>query len=133
MPVGPLESDTCRDYVLPRLDTVGWEREQILDQFPITDGRILTTGRRPRRGDALWADYVLEYRPGMPVAVVEAKRMYKKPGDGMQQAKKYAQMLDLPFAYSSNGTAIVEDDRDTGRETMLAAFPSPDQLWQRYR
>jgi type I restriction enzyme R subunit len=73
MPAGPLESDTCRDYVLPRLEAAGWVRDQILDQFPITDGRIITTGRRPRRGEALWADYVLDYRSGVPIAVVEAK------------------------------------------------------------
>lgn len=130
---GPKESDTCRDYVLPRLAEAGWNRDQIIDQFPITDGRVITTGRRPRRGDALWADYVLEYSPGVQIGVVEAKREFKNPGDGMQQAKKYAQLLDLPFAYSSNGKGIIEDDRDTGLEKMLGVFPSPDELWQRYR
>jgi type I restriction enzyme, R subunit len=118
--------------VRPRLEAAGWSRDQILEQFPITDGRLIISGRRPRRGDALWADYVLEYRPGVAVAVVEAKREYRNAGDGMQQAKRYAQMLDLPFAYSSNGKGIVEDDRDTGEERMVTAFPSPVQLWQRY-
>jgi type I restriction enzyme, R subunit len=130
---GPLESDTCRAYIRPRLQAAGWDRDQILEQFPVADGRLIISGRRPRRGDALWADYVLEYRPGVALAVVEAKREYRKAGDGIQQAKRYAQMLDLPFAYSSNGTGIVEDDRDTGLERTLTAFPSPEGLWQRYR
>lgn len=130
---GPLEADTCRDYILPRLAKAGWTRDQIINQFPITAGRIISGGRRPHRGEALWADYLLEYRPGVSVAVVEAKREFRKPGDGIQQAKKYAQMLDVPFAYSSNGKGIVEDDRDMGRELMIQAFPSPDELWQRYR
>ena len=72
--VAPLEKDTCRDYVLPRLKAAGWSDDQIQEQFPITDGRIITVGKRHRRGEALWADYVLEYRPGVPIAVVEAKR-----------------------------------------------------------
>ena len=134
MPEGPLEKDTCRDYVLPRLKAAGWSRDQIGEQFPITDGRIITVGKKHRRGEALRADYVLEYKPGVPIAVVEAKREYAIPGKGLQQAKNYAQLLDLPFAYSTNGKGIVEDDRDTGLETdKLTAFPSPDSLWSRYR
>jgi type I restriction enzyme, R subunit len=131
---GPLERDTCRDYVLPRLKAAGWSDDQIQAQFPITDGRIITVGSKHRRGVALRADYVLEYRPGMPVAVVEAKREHETPGRGLQQAKDYAQHLDLPFAYSTNGKGIVEDDRDTGLETDgLVAFPGPEELWSRYR
>jgi type I restriction enzyme R subunit len=134
MPGGPLEKDTCRDYVLPRLKAAGWGDEQILEQFPITDGRVITIGKKHRRGEALRADYVLEYRAGVPVAVVEAKREYSTPGKGLQQAKNYAQLLDVPFAYSSNGKGIVEDDRDSGHEDdKLTAFPSPDELWSRYR
>ena len=134
MSAGPLEKDTCRDFVLPRLKAAGWRDDQIVEQFPITDGRIITVGKKHRRGDALRADYVLEYRPGVPVAVVEAKRGYSIPGKGMQQAKRYAQLLDLPLAYSTNGKGIVEDDRDTGRETEhLPGFSSPADLWARYR
>ena len=134
MPAGPLERDTCRDYVLPLLAGAGWSDDQIVEQFPITDGRIVTVGKKHRRGDALRADYVLEYEPGVPIAVVEAKREYSIPGKGLQQAKNYAQLLDLPFAYSTNGKGIVEDDRDTGLENdRLTAFPSPDELWARYR
>jgi len=134
MSPGPLEQDTCRDYVLPRLKAAGWSDDQILEQFPITDGRIITVGKKHRRADALRADYVLEFRPGVPVAVVEAKREYSIPGEGLQQAKNYASLLDLPFAYATNGTGIVEDDRDTGLENDgLLAFPGPGEVWSRYR
>jgi len=130
----PLEKDTCRDYVLPRLKAAGWSDAQILEQFPITDGRIIAVGKKHRRGDALRADYVLEYAAGVPVAVVEAKREYAIPGKGLQQAKNYGRLLDLPFAYSTNGKGIVEDDRDTGLEDdKLSAFPGPEELWSRYR
>lgn len=130
--LGPLESDTCRDYVVPRLAAAGWN-DHFLEQFPVTDGRIIPHGRRNRRERPLFADYVLEVEPGLAVAVVEAKRLYKKPADGLQQAKRYAEMLDLPFAYSSNGKGIVEHDYDTGRESELSEFPTPSELFDRYR
>ncbi len=77
---------------------------------------------------------MLEYRPGLPIAVIEAKREYAIPGKGMQQAKNYAQRLDVPLAYATNGKGIVEDDRDAGHETEnLDSFPGPDELWVRYR
>ncbi len=131
---GPLESDTCRDVVLPGLKAAGWTDDQIVEQYPITDGRIIPHGRRCRRAKALRADYVLEYRPGVPVAVVEAKREYSIPGKGLQQAKRYGELLDIPFRYSTNGKGIVEDDRDTGFERDdLSGYPGPDELWRRYR
>jgi type I restriction enzyme, R subunit len=136
--VGPLEKDTCRDYVLPRLQAAGWAG-RVLEQYAVTDGKIVPIprrgprGRDHRRDKPLRADYLLEIDVGFPVAVVEAKREYKQAGDGLQQAMRYAQMLDLPFAYSTNGKGIVEHDFDTGIERDLAAFPGPDELWQRYR
>ncbi len=135
---GPLETETCRDYVVPCLKASGWTGRMI-EQYPVTDGKIIPVPRRGprardhRRDKPLLADYVLEVEPGFPVAVVEAKREYKLPGDGLQQAMRYAQMLDLPFAYATNGRRIVEHDYDTGIERDLAAFPAPDELWQRYR
>jgi len=132
--VGPLEKDTCRDYVLPRLRAAGWTEEQIQIEFPITDGRIISVGSKHRRGDALRADYVLEYRPGLPIAVVEAKREHAIPGKGLQQGKNYARLLDVPFTYATNGKGIVEDDRGTGRETgTLNEFAGPEELWARFR
>jgi type I restriction enzyme, R subunit len=135
---GPLERETCRDYVVPQLEASGWTG-RIVEQYAVTDGRIVPVPRRGPRGrdhrreKPLLADYVLEVEPAFPVAVVEAKREYKLPADGLQQAMRYAQMLDLPFAYSTNGRGIVEHDYDSGIERDLAAFPSPDELWQRYR
>ncbi len=131
---GPTEADTCRDYVVPRLKEAGWDDDQIVEQYRITDGRIVSVGKKHRRTNALRADYVLEYRPGLPLAVVEAKRSYAIPGKGLQQAKRYASLLDVPFSYSTNGSGIVEDDRNTGTERAdLAGFPSPEVLWARYR
>ncbi len=130
---GPDEKDTCRDYVLPALRAAGWKPEQIVPQFPITDGAIIPVGRKHRRDEQLRADYALEFHPGTPVAVVEAKRLYKKPADGLQQAKRYAGLLDLPLAYSTNGKGVVEDDRDTGKELFRATFPSPAEAWQRFQ
>lgn len=127
----PTEADTCRKYVVPKLHAAGWDDERILEQRTFTAGRIMTvTGqvwRRPQKR----ADYLLRYRPNVTLAVVEAKAAYKLPGHGLGQAKEYAEILDLKFAYSTNGHGIVEFDFLTGKETELDAFPSPDALWQR--
>ncbi len=131
--LGPLEASTCKDYVVPLLKAAGWSDEQIVEQFPVTDGRIIPGVKGHRREKPLRADYLLEYRPGLAVAVVEAKREYKLPTDGLQQGKRYAQMLDLPLAYSTNGKGIVEHDFDTGAETNPAKFPTPQEAWDRYR
>jgi hypothetical protein len=84
--------------------------------------------RDHKRDEPLRADYVLEYEPHLPVAVVEAKREHKRPGDGLQQAMRYAGMLRLPLAYSTNGKAIVEHDYDTGLEKYLDSFPTPEEV-----
>lgn len=133
MPSGPLELDTCRDYILPRLRDAGWGDEQIVEQRYFTDGRIIPARGSHRRRPGMRTDYLLEIEPGFPVAVVEAKRLYKLPGDGLQQAMRYAEILRLPFAYASNGKGIVEHDYDTGRQQTLTAFPPLDELWRRYR
>ena len=135
---GPPEKDTCRDYVVPRLEAAGWTG-RILEQYPVTDGKIIPVARRGSRGRdhrrdrPLRADYLLEVKPGFPVGVVEAKREYRRPEDGLQQAMRYAQMLDLPLAYATNGKGIAEHDFDTGLECNLPEFPGPDELWRRYR
>ena len=127
------EADTCRQYVLPKLSTAGWTDEQIGEQRIFTDGRILVQGRQASRAKPKRADYLLFYQPSYPLAVVEAKADYRSPADGMQQAKSYAEMLGLLFAYATNGHGILEFDRSTGLERPIDAFPSPKDLWNRYR
>ncbi|MCA1948844.1 MAG: DEAD/DEAH box helicase family protein [Armatimonadetes bacterium] len=127
----PTEADTCRKFVLPKLYAAGWNDDQISEQRTFTDGRIMVAGAKVWRRPKKRADYLLRYRPGLMLAVVEAKASYKSPSDGLQQAKEYAQILDLKFAYATNGHGIVEFDFLTGRETVLESYPSPEQLWQR--
>ena len=127
------EADTCRVYVVPKLRDAGWTDTQIWEQRSFTDGRIMVVGGVPKRGKQRRADYLLAYQPNYLLAVVEAKAGYHAPGDGMQQAKEYAKILGLLFAYSTNGQGIVEYDFSTGIEQELTAFPGPRDLWTRYR
>jgi type I restriction enzyme, R subunit len=127
------EADTCRRYVLPKLYAAGWTDEQISEQKSFTDGRIVVAGSKVKRLPQKRLDYLLRYRRDFPIAVVEAKTLYAKPGDGLQQAKEYAQILGLKFAYATNGHGIVEHDFLTGRDNDLDGFPSADDLWSRLR
>ena len=112
----PTEADACRTYVVPALYAAGWSDEQIREQVSFTPGRIIVGGGTVRRGKRKRADYLLSYLRDRPLAVVEAKAEYRLPGDGLQQAKDYAEILDLKFAYSTNGPGIVEHDYTTGLE-----------------
>jgi type I restriction enzyme, R subunit len=128
------EADTCRKFVVPKLQAAGWDTEphSIAEQRTFTDGRIipLKDGRAKRRTPKR-ADYLLRYTRDFTLAVVEAKADYSSASDGLQQAKQYAEILGLKFAYSTNGAEIVEFDYLTGRETHLSDFPAPVQLWSR--
>jgi len=125
------EADTCRRYVLPKLYAAGWTDDQISEQRTFTDGRIMVAGTKVWRRPQKRADYLLRYRQNFMIAVVEAKASYKNPADGLQQAKEYAQILDLRFAYATNGHGIIERDFLTGQEASLESFPSPEELWRR--
>jgi type I restriction enzyme R subunit len=127
------EADTCRKYVVPKLQTAGWDNEphRISEQVTFTDGRIVVAGNKAKRRAGKRADYVLRYTTDVPLAVVEAKAEYKTPGQGLQQAKDYAEVLGLKFAYATNGFGIVEFDYATGKETELEHFPTPAELWAR--
>ncbi len=134
--LGPIvsnEADTCRRFVVPGLQRAGWDDEphRLSEQVTFTDGRIVVAGTRTCRRPGKRADYLLRYRPDMTVAVVEAKASYKTPGEGLQQAKDYAEVLDVPFAYATNGHGIVEFDFLNGLERELDSFPTPDELWSR--
>jgi type I restriction enzyme R subunit len=127
------EADTCRLYVLPKLDEAGWNEDphSFTEQKTFTDGRIVVAGSKTKRRPQKRADYLLRYTRDFMIAVVEAKPTFMTPGDGLQQAKEYAEILGLKFAYSTNGNGIVEFDYTTGRETELDAFPSPKELLSR--
>jgi type I restriction enzyme, R subunit len=127
------EADTCRTYVLPKLYGAGWEDTQISEQKSFTDGRIMLVGNRAIRRPQKRADYLLRYRRDFPIAVVEAKAVYRTAGDGLQQAKEYAQILGLKFAYATNGHTIIEHDFLTGLDNELQGFPTPADLWERLR
>ena len=103
-------ADTCRIYVLPKLYGAGWADDQIQEQHSFTDGRIVPAAKKIRRLKQKRADYRLRYTRDFPIAVVEAKASYKSAGDGLQQAKEYAEILDLKFAYATNGKEIIEFD-----------------------
>ena len=128
------EADTCREYVVPGLVAAGWDvaPHSIAEQRIFTDGRVFVVRGKVKRGKQKKADYLLRYTRDFPISVVEAKADYKRPGDGLGQAKDYAQTLDIKFAYATNGTGIIEFDFLTGTESVLSAFPTPVELWQRF-
>ncbi len=129
------EADTCRKFVVPRLQALGWDNEphSIAEQRTITDGRIIPTGRGFVRKPPKRVDFLLRYTRDFPLAVIEAKSTYKSAGDAVQQAKQYAEMLGLKFAYATNGHEIIEFDYFTGIERACDGYPSPAELWERYR
>ena len=136
---GLSESDTRAKFITPALLRAGWdEATQIRREVSFTEGRIIVRGRLVSRGKGKRADYILSYKPNIPLALIEAKDTSHAVGDGMQQALDYAETLHIPFVFSSNGRGFVFHDR-TGvsdeRETSLSldAFPSPSELWERYR
>lgn len=129
----PLEDETCRRFVLPALEQAGWQEDQIRPQYPINRGRIRATARRHLQERPLKADYVLSHSDGLPIAVIEAKRSRRDPADGFEQVKRYARLLDVPFAYTTNGHRILELDAQTGHLAEIPEFPSPRELWSRYR
>lgn len=136
------ETDIRTKFITPAIvgeDRTKWDRmSQFLEEYYFTKGRVIVRGKKVTRGKAQKADYILFYKPNIPLAVVEAKDNNHSVGAGMQQALEYAEILDLPFAFSSNGDAFLEHDR-TGvgntveREIPLDQFPTPEDLWSRYR
>lgn len=132
------ERDICTKYIAPAIEAAEWNiHTQVREEVSLTKGRVIVRGKMISRGTAKRADYILYYKPNLPLAVIEAKDNNHGIEDGMQQALEYAEMLDLPFAYSSNGDGFIEHDRTViegtvERELTLDEFPSPENLWQRY-
>lgn len=130
------EEDTKRIEITPSITAKGWDnRTQIRQEFSFTKGRIMVRGKEIKRGEPKRADYVLFYKPNLPLAIVEAKSGYKTVSAGIQQGIDYAQTLNIPFVYSSNGQGFYEHNLLTGeeREISLADFPTPNELWNRYK
>lgn len=128
------EEDIKLQYITPAI-TSKWELGKITMETQITDGKINLKGNFVFREKPKKADYVLYASSNNPIAIVEAKDNKHTVSFGLQQAMTYAQMLDVPFAYSSNGDAFYEHDFLTGQERQIALedFPSPEELYQRYR
>lgn len=131
------ERDICTKFITPALRAAGWdEMSQIREEVSFTKGRIIVRGKLVTRGQAKRADYVLYFKPNIPLALIEAKGNTYGLGDGMQQALDYAETLRIPFVFASNGDGFVFHDRTTtaGEQTLaLDAFPAPAELWARYR
>lgn len=134
------ERDICTKFITPAIGDAGWDTPtQMREEVTFTAGRVQVRGQVAARSEKTKkrADYILYYKPNLPLAVVEAKDNNHAVAAGMQQAISYAETLDIPFVYASNGDAFVERDRTRTsgtieREIGLDAFPSPAELWQRY-
>lgn len=133
---GLSERDICTKFITPAVKAAGWDvMTQIREEVSFTKGRIIVRGKLVSRGKGKRADYILYYKPNIPLAIIEAKDNSHSVGAGMQQALDYAETLNIPFAFSSNGDGFVFHDRTSGSETNLPidGFRSPADLWMRYR
>ncbi|MCB0207314.1 MAG: type I restriction enzyme HsdR N-terminal domain-containing protein, partial [Anaerolineae bacterium] len=131
------EQEIRSRFITPALQSAGWKPVQIREEVTFTAGRIIVRGNLSMRSQQRKrVDYLLYHKPNIPLAIVEAKDNNHALSAGMDQALQYADELDVPFVYTSNGDGFMEHDRTvTGgvieRELSLAEFPSPDALWQR--
>ena len=129
------EEDVKLRSITPSVINSGWKHEQIFMEYFFTDGQVIVRGNSVRRGRRKKADYILTHSNSqLPLAIIEAKDGSHSIGDGMQQAIEYASILNVPFAYSSNGKGFIEHDFFTGSEIELelSQFPSEKELWSRY-
>ena len=133
------ERDICTKFITPNLVAAGWDLDtQIREEVGFTDGRIYVRGKIHARGAKKRVDHILYYKPNIPLAIIEAKDNNHTVGAGMQQALGYAKPLDVPFVFSSNGDGFLFHDKTVKSgpietEIPLNAFPSPEQLWQKYK
>ncbi len=127
------EEDIKNRYITPAIERSGWEKSFYRMEYYFTAGRVLIQGTKHGRKEGKKADYILYAAPNNPIAIVEAKDNNKPVGGGLQQAMDYARILDIPFAYSSNGDGFVEHDFLTGneRQISLESFPTKDELVER--
>ncbi len=132
------ERDICSKYINPAIIKAGWNmRTQVREEVSFTDGRIIVQGNLYTRGKNKRADYILYYKSNIPIAIIEAKDNKKPVGHGMQQALEYAEILQIPFVFTSNGDSFVFHDKTNTsgaleQELSLEDFPSPETLWKKY-
>ncbi len=133
------ERDICTKYITPAIKNAGWDIElQVREEKTFTAGRVYIKGKLHARGSKKRADYILYYKANIPIAIIEAKDNNHSTKSGIQQALDYAQTLDIPFVYSSNGDGFYEHDKSLAngiieREIGMNEFPSPEELWRRYK
>jgi len=133
------ERDICTKFITPSIVAAGWNVDtQIREEVGFTDGRIYVRGKIHTRGTQKRADYILYYKPNIPIAIIEAKDNNNSVGAGMQQALSYADPLDIPFVFSSNGDGFLFHDKTVTSGAIekalpLTGFPSPEELWQKYK
>ena len=133
------ERDICTKFITPAVEKSGWNiLTQLLEEVSFTDGKIYVRGKLTARGNRKRADYILYYKPNIPVAIIEAKDNKHSVRAGIQQALEYARILDIPCVFSSNGDGFLFHDRtaiDNHIETELGLdnFPTPEQLWEKYK
>ncbi len=133
------EADIKAKFITPAILKAGWdEQTQIGREVYFTDGRIYVKGKLTTRGKRKFADYILFYKPNVPIAIIEAKDNKHSVKSGMQQALGYANTLDIPCVFSSNGDGFYFHDKTATdgkieKEISLNEFPSPEELWEKYK
>lgn len=131
------ERDICTKFITPALEKAGWNKNsQFLEEVSFTDGKIYVRGKLTARGAKKRADYILYYKPNIPVAIIEVKDNKHTVRSGIQQALDYARILDIPCVFSSNGDGFLFHDRTSDEietELSLENFPSPEALWLKYK
>jgi type I restriction enzyme R subunit len=133
------ERDICSKFITPSLVASGWDLDtQIREEVSFTDGRIYVRGSLHTRGAQKRVDYILYYKPNIPLAIIEAKDNTHTVGAGMQQALGYAKPLEVLFVFSSNGDGYLFHDKTVAsgpieKEIPLHNFPSPKYLWKKYK
>ena len=133
------ERDICTKFITPAIVSAGWDLNlQVREEVSFTDGKVQVRGKLFKRGVRKRADYILYYKPNIPIAIIEAKDQMHSPRSGLQQALEYARILDIPSVFSSNGKGFIYHDR-TSWESLLETelemheFPTPEMLWEKYK
>lgn len=133
------ERDICTKFITPALEKAGWDAQlQILEEVSFTDGKIYVRGKLTARGTRKRADYILYYKPNIPIAIIEAKDNNHSVRSGIQQGLDYSKILDIPCVFSSNGDGFLFHDRTATDENIevefgMDKFPTPEQLWEKYK